>query len=89
VRRYVVGRIAQAALALLGVTCVAFFLVSLSGDPAFILLTPEAGEAQRAEFRRMYGLDQPLVVQYTRYIAHVARVTSVGPSRSSVRPSRS
>jgi ABC-type dipeptide/oligopeptide/nickel transport system permease component len=73
VRRYVVGRIAQAALALLGVTCVAFFLVSLSGDPAFILLTPEAGEAQRAEFRRMYGLDQPLVVQYTRYIAHVAR----------------
>jgi peptide/nickel transport system permease protein len=64
---------AQAALALLGVTCVAFFLVSLSGDPAFILLTPEAGEAQRAEFRRMYGLDQPLVVQYARYIAHVAR----------------
>jgi ABC-type dipeptide/oligopeptide/nickel transport system permease component len=73
VRRYVVGRIAQAALALLGVTCVAFFLVSLSGDPAFILLTPEAGEAQRAEFRRMYGLDQPLGVQYVRYIAHVAR----------------
>jgi ABC-type dipeptide/oligopeptide/nickel transport system permease component len=73
VRRYVVGRIAQAALALLGVTCVAFFLVSLSGDPAFILLTPEAGEAQRAEFRRMYGLDQPLVVQYARYIEHVAR----------------
>jgi peptide/nickel transport system permease protein len=73
VRRYVVGRIAQAALALLGVTCVAFLLVSLSGDPAFILLTPEAGETQRAEFRRIYGLDQPLVVQYTRYIAHVAR----------------
>jgi peptide/nickel transport system permease protein len=64
---------AQAALALLGVTCVAFFLISLSGDPAFILLTPEAGEAQRAEFRRMYGLDQPLVVQYARYIGHVAR----------------
>jgi ABC-type dipeptide/oligopeptide/nickel transport system permease component len=73
VRRYVVGRIAQAALALLGVTCVGFLLVSLSGDPAFILLTPEAGETQRAEFRRIYGLDQPLVVQYTRYIAHVAR----------------
>lgn len=72
-RRHLVGRIAQAALALLGVTCVAFFLVSLSGDPAFILLTPEAGETQRAEFRRMYGLDQPLVMQYARYIAHVAR----------------
>lgn len=72
-RRYVVNRVAQAALALLGVTGVAFLLVSLSGDPAFILLTPEAGEAQRAAFREMYGLDQPLAVQYARYVQHIAR----------------
>jgi peptide/nickel transport system permease protein len=60
-------------VALLGVTCVAFLLVSLSGDPAFILLTPEAGEEQRAAFRKLYGLDQPLPVQYARYVSHVAR----------------
>src|SRR5262245_40886760 len=53
--------------------CVAFLLVSLSGDPAFILLTPEAGEEQRAAFRQIYGLDQPLPVQYARYVSHVAR----------------
>ena len=51
----------------------AFLLVSLSGDPAFILLTPEAGEEQRAAFRTLYGLDQPLPVQYARYVSHVAR----------------
>jgi len=73
VRRYVVGRVLQALVALLGVTCVAFLLVSLSGDPAFILLTPEAGEEQRAAFRKLYGLDQPLPVQYARYVSHVAR----------------
>ena len=72
-RGYVLGRLLQAAVALLGVTCVAFLLVSLSGDPAFILLTPEAGEEQRAAFRRIYGLDQPLPVQYARYVSHVAR----------------
>ena len=72
-RRYVVGRVLQAVVALLGVTCVAFLLVSLSGDPAFILLTPEAGEEQRAAFRKLYGLDQPLPVQYARYVSHVAR----------------
>ena len=72
-RRYVVGRVLQALVALLGVTCVAFLLVSLSGDPAFILLTPEAGEEQRAAFRELYGLDQPLPVQYARYVSHVAR----------------
>jgi ABC-type dipeptide/oligopeptide/nickel transport system permease component len=73
VRRYVAARVVQAVLALLGVTVVAFVLVSLSGDPAFILLTPEAGEAQRAAFRRMYGLDEPLPVQYARYLEHVVR----------------
>ena len=72
-RGYVVGRFLQAVVALLGVTCVAFLLVSLSGDPAFILLTPEAGEEQRAAFRKLYGLDQPLPVQYARYVSHVAR----------------
>jgi peptide/nickel transport system permease protein len=70
---YVVGRLLQAAVALLGVTAVAFLLVSLSGDPAFILLSPEAGDEQRAAFRRIYGLDQPLPVQYVRYVGHVAR----------------
>jgi peptide/nickel transport system permease protein len=73
VRGYVVSRLLQAAVALLGVTGVAFLLVSLSGDPAFILLTPEAGDEQRAAFRRIYGLDQPLPVQYARYVSHVAR----------------
>jgi len=73
VRTYVVGRLLQAVVALLGVTCVAFLLVSLSGDPAFILLTPEAGEEQRAAFRKLYGLDQPLPIQYARYVSHVAR----------------
>ncbi len=72
-RGYVVGRLLQAAVALLGVTGVAFLLVSLSGDPAFILLTPDAGDEQRAAFRRIYGLDQPLPVQYARYVSHVAR----------------
>lgn len=72
-RSYVVGRLVQAVVALIGVTCVAFVLVSLSGDPAFILLTPEAGEEQRAAFRRIYGLDQPFPVQYVRYVSHVAR----------------
>ncbi len=70
---YVVGRLLQAAVALLGVTAIAFLLVSLSGDPAFILLSPEAGQEQRAAFRRLYGLDQPLPVQYARYVGHVFR----------------
>jgi peptide/nickel transport system permease protein len=73
VHGYVAARLLQAAAALLGVTAVAFLLVSLSGDPAFILLSPEAGEEQRAAFRKLYGLDQPLPLQYVRYLGHVVR----------------
>jgi peptide/nickel transport system permease protein len=72
-QRYLLGRIAQAALALLGVTLVAFLLVNLSGDPSYILLPPEAGPEHRAAFRERYGLDQPLLVQYARYLARLAR----------------
>jgi peptide/nickel transport system permease protein len=85
VRRYLLGRLLQGALALIGVTGAAFTLVTLSGDPAFILLTPEAGEEQRAAFRRLYGLDQPLAVQFARYAARLAR-GDFGISFASERP---
>ena len=88
-RRYALGRILQAALALLGVTCVAFLLVSLSGDPAFILLPPEAGAEQRAAFRQLYGLDLPLPVQYARYVRTWRAAISARRSRSIARRSRS
>ncbi len=84
-RRYLLGRLLQGALALIGVTGAAFTLVTLSGDPAFILLTPEAGEEQRAAFRRLYGLDQPLAVQFARYAARLAR-GDFGVSFASERP---
>lgn len=51
----------------------AFLLVTLSGDPSYILLPPETGPEQRAAFRRMYGLDQPLSVQYFRHVTRLVR----------------
>jgi peptide/nickel transport system permease protein len=71
--RYVVQRLIQAVPALLGVTLIVFVLVQLSGDPASILLPTEASEEQRQEFRRAYGLDQPLPLQYVNYVLQAAR----------------
>jgi ABC-type dipeptide/oligopeptide/nickel transport system permease component len=59
--------------ALLLVTAVVFALLQLSGDPAYVLLAPEATPEQRAAFRAQYGLDQPLPVQYARYLARVVQ----------------
>jgi peptide/nickel transport system permease protein len=64
---------AQAVPAVLGVIFVVFLLLHLSGDPTQILLPLESTAEQRAAFRRAYGLDQPFLMQYATYVAHVAR----------------
>jgi len=73
VARTILRRTLRAAAALLLVTAVVFALLRLSGDPAYVLLAPEATPEQRAAFRAQYGLDQPLPVQYARYLGRVAQ----------------
>jgi ABC-type dipeptide/oligopeptide/nickel transport system permease component len=67
----VLTRLLQAVPALLGVTLVAFTLLYLTGDPSQALLPPEATESARAAFRRAYGLDQPLPLQYAHYLGRL------------------
>lgn len=57
----------------IGVTTVVFFLIRLSGDPAILFLPPEASPEQIASLRHEYDLDQPLPVQYVRYLQRVAQ----------------
>jgi peptide/nickel transport system permease protein len=71
--RFVLIRLLQAVPALLGVSFVAFVLVQASGDMTYVLLPQQATEVQRAEFRRIYGLDQPIPVQYVRYLSQLGQ----------------
>jgi peptide/nickel transport system permease protein len=71
--RLILRRMLRAVAALLVVTAVVFTLLHASGDPAYILLTPEATAEDRAAFRHEYGLDRPLWVQYTRYLGRLAQ----------------
>ena len=83
--RLILRRMLRAVAALLVVTAVVFTLLHASGDPAYILLTPEATAEDRAAFRHEYGLDRPLWVQYTRYLAQLAH-GNLGVSFSQRRP---
>ena len=66
---YIIRRLLQVIPVLLGISLVAFVLVRLTGDPAAILLPPEASAEAVAEFRREFGLDQPLHVQYFQFLS--------------------
>jgi len=73
VRRYIVRRLAQALLVVVGVSLVVFFVIRLSGDPTFLLLSADATEADRARFAREQGFDRPIHVQYAAFVTRALR----------------
>ncbi|MBQ1049039.1 ABC transporter permease [Verrucosispora sp. WMMD703] len=84
--RFVIRRLLQSAVVLLGVTLVVFLLLQLvPGDPVRVALgtrfDPQTYEALRARA----GLDQPLVVQYFDYLRR-ALTGDLGVSFRSGRP---
>ena len=67
-RAYIAGRLATAVLVILGVSLVSFVLTFLTGDPAEIMLPPGATAAQIEKFRVDWGFDDPIIVQYWRFL---------------------
>jgi len=65
---FIVKRLLQSILTIAGVITAAFFLTRLAGDPAILLLPPEATPADVERLRAALGLDQPLIVQYALFM---------------------
>lgn len=73
-RGYIVQRLVAAGLTLLGVSCIVFLMVRLlPGDPARVIAGLLATEDDVRLMRRQLGLDQPLHVQYGRFLTHAVR----------------
>jgi peptide/nickel transport system permease protein len=89
VRRFLAGRLAQAAIVALLVTTATFVLIHLApGDPISASLErPGVTEAVRQHQREAYGLDRPLGEQYVRWLSNAAR-GELGWSFSFNRPVR-
>ncbi len=67
--QYVASRLAQLVLVLFGVSVVVFVTMHLlPGDVAQMLLGDHATAAGLARLRRQLGLDQPIWVQYVRFL---------------------
>ena len=72
-RTYILRRVAQSALTLLGVSVLVFVILRvLPGDPARMLLPDGAPEAAVAELNRQLGLREPLIIQYGLFLRSVA-----------------
>jgi peptide/nickel transport system permease protein len=65
---WVAARLLRAAATLLLAVTVVFLVLRLAGDPAEILFSDNVGEETLARYRALWGLDQPLGVQYLLYL---------------------
>jgi peptide/nickel transport system permease protein len=70
---FLLRRTGQSLVTLLLATIVVFFGIrALPGDPALALAGEERDPAALAEVRAQYGLDQPILVQYWRWLTEMA-----------------
>ena len=72
-RIFLVRRLLQSLLVLLGVSFVVFFILYLTGDPALVLLPPDATAEDVLRFREAMGFNDPFLVQYGRFLAGALR----------------
>lgn len=73
-RKYLVGRIGQSLLLVLGVMVIVFAMLRVSGDPTNLLVPREATEAQREAAREAYGLDKSVPEQFINFVTDSARL---------------
>jgi peptide/nickel transport system permease protein len=71
--RFLAGKILRALATILFVVTFAFIVLRLSGDPALMMMGPEAPPEAIAAFRAAWGLDQPLWQQYIDYFGAIAQ----------------
>lgn len=67
----VLSRLVQAAFVIVAITFAGFALFQFSGDPVLNMTGPETTQVERDQLRSRLGLDQPMLVQFTRYMARV------------------
>ncbi|MBI1737394.1 MAG: ABC transporter permease [Candidatus Rokubacteria bacterium] len=70
---YLARRLSQSLLVLFGISFVVFGILFLTGDPALVLLPPDASPEDVVRFRKAMGFDDPFFVQYGRFLKGALR----------------
>lgn len=86
-RSYILRRLLGVVPLLFGILTLNFFIIHLApGDPTDIFDNPDLPPEYRQQMRKNYGLDQPLPVQYVKYMRAVVFDFDLGYSIAKKRP---
>lgn len=83
--RLVRQRTLASLISLVGLIVLVFFLSRLTGDPTSLFLPIDATQEMRDQFRQIHGLDDPLLVQFGRYLGDLVHL-DFGESIRKARP---
>lgn len=83
--KFIRKRSVASLISLVGLVVLVFFLSRLTGDPTDLYLPIDATDEMREQFRAIYGLDDPLIVQFGRYVADLLQL-DFGESIRKARP---
>ena len=72
-RRFVLRRVAYAAISLFLLSVTIFFFVRVTGDPTVLLVEPGASQSDLEALRHDLGLDRSLAVQYATFLRDIVR----------------
>ncbi len=71
---YILRRILMAIPLLIGITIISFAIVKMApGGPTALMMDPNIKPENREKFIQKYGLDQPVHVQYLKWIGNMAK----------------
>lgn len=85
--KYIMKRILWMIPVLIGVSLLLFALQAITpGDPADLALGDNATVEQKTEWRERYGLDDPMIVQYGKYMWNIVTKGDFGNSYKTGKP---
>jgi peptide/nickel transport system permease protein len=72
--QYIIRRLLQSILVIIGVVTLVFIITNLTGDPVALMLGETASAEDMEQLRENLGLNEPLYVQYFNFLADAARL---------------
>lgn len=67
-RAYIIRRVFQSLIVFFAILVLVFSMLQITGDPAAVLMPLEASDEEVAAFSKEMGFDQPLPIQFAKFI---------------------
>ena len=84
--KYLLKRLGQSIIAILGITVVVFFILHLTGNPVELMVSPTTSKEEMEILSEEMGFNDPLPVQYVRFLKGALVGISAPPTTTMNRP---